>query len=118
MDFASDNSVNGGFAISIRALAIAVTLSIAGCSRMCMTGVDRSNQTAVAHAPHAKSATHRPPGPFMDGAGGEPEELPPQLVNVFGEVNGVSPRAATLSGEIAFQQHTFADEGYDSNVVV
>jgi TolB protein len=118
MDFASDISWTSAVAVSIRALAFSMLLSIAGCSRMCMTGVDRSNQNAVAHAGQTRGPSHRPAGPFMDGAGGESEELPPQLVNVFGEVNGVSPRAAALSGEIAFQQHTFADEGYDSDVVV
>jgi Tol biopolymer transport system component len=81
-----------------------------------MTGVNRSNPAPAPQA--AKPVSHRPHGPFIDNADNEPENIPPQLVNVFGEVNGVSPRAATLSGEIAFQQHTFADEGYDSDVTL
>ncbi len=39
-------------------------------------------------------------------------------MNVFGEINGVSLPAAGNSADGGFQQHTYADEGYDSDVTV
>ena len=47
-----------------------------------------------------------------------PAETPPPAINVFGEVNGVAPAPTKQLGEAGFQQHTFLDEGYDSNVSV
>jgi TolB protein len=40
----------------------------------------------------------------------------PQNINVFGEFDGVERGPARPFGEAGFQQHTFLDEGYDSDV--
>jgi TolB protein len=41
-----------------------------------------------------------------------------QSLNVFGEFDGVERTLAHAYGEAGFQQHTFLDEGYDSDVNV
>ncbi|HZL35858.1 MAG TPA: hypothetical protein VFC78_11150 [Tepidisphaeraceae bacterium] len=67
----------------------------------------------------AAMANHRPPMPFPSGSGDDFRGVSPaQVVNVFGEVNGAPGSSGALSGESAFQQHTFTDEGYDSDVAV
>ncbi|HET6249569.1 MAG TPA: hypothetical protein VFE47_17910 [Tepidisphaeraceae bacterium] len=89
---------------------LAIACILAGCS-----GTASESQTpTVAKVP----ANHRPPSPFPDEPDDDEGSLLPQTVNVFGEVNGAAPRSVSLSSEAAFQQHTFADEGYDSDVAV
>jgi len=39
-------------------------------------------------------------------------------VNMFGEVNGVARTVATPIGDQGFQQQTYVDEGYDSDVTI
>jgi Tol biopolymer transport system component len=45
-------------------------------------------------------------------------DVPAPAVNVFGEMDGVAPTAVAHGSDSAFQQHTFADEGYDNDVAV
>jgi len=92
--------------------------STAGCTTLCGMGSSPAGSSATAKAGKARPATHRPPSAFPNEAGEEAENTPAQTVNVFGEVNGASPRSAILNSELAFQQHSFADEGYDSDVSV
>jgi TolB protein len=40
------------------------------------------------------------------------------VINIFGEMDGQSNAAPRQIGEAGFQQHTYLDEGYDSNVSV
>ena len=40
----------------------------------------------------------------------------PSTINVFGELNGVEQSGSKPAGNGGFQQHTFIDEGYDSDV--
>jgi Tol biopolymer transport system component len=40
------------------------------------------------------------------------------VVNIFGELDGQQNRPRAESGDVAYQQHTFADEGYDADVTV
>jgi TolB protein len=49
-----------------------------------------------------------------------PTATPPTapVVNVFGELDGVNAGNARPIGDEGFQQHTFADEGYDADVAV
>src|SRR5438067_8501074 len=47
-----------------------------------------------------------------------PSDPTPQTVNIFGELNGIGPLAVGPAGEAGFQQHTFADEGYDSDCAI
>lgn len=51
-------------------------------------------------------------------ASSEPFSAPPSNVNVFGELNGVGPAPYNGGGQSGFQQQTFVDEGYDSDVRV
>jgi TolB protein len=40
------------------------------------------------------------------------------LVNVYGEINGVGADSSRAGGEAGFEQHSFADEGFDSDVCI
>ncbi len=108
-----------GLAVVARAsgliAAAALAAAITGCASLCTFG--RAAPEA-ANAPAVASNSHRPPTPFPDGSAQEPEPAPPQMVNVFGEVNGAVTKNIALSSDGAFQQHTFPDEGYDSDVAV
>ncbi|MDB5331395.1 MAG: hypothetical protein JWP03_2546 [Phycisphaerales bacterium] len=91
-------------------------LAAGGCSKLCSLGSAPSGDTPVAKASKPESRNGRPM-PFPMESGQDPEENPaPQTVNVFGEVNGAGPQAVALTGDAAFQQHTFTDEGYDGDV--
>jgi TolB protein len=45
-----------------------------------------------------------------------PDSIKPSNLNEFGEINGVEQTVAHAYGEAGFEQHTFLDEGYDSDV--
>lgn len=45
----------------------------------------------------------------------QPFARPVSQVNVFGEVDGVSPGAFSVAGKSGFQQRTYVDEGYDAD---
>jgi len=47
-----------------------------------------------------------------------PENSRVPIINIFGELDGQQTTLQTQSGDFGFQQHTFADEGYDSDVAV
>jgi Tol biopolymer transport system component len=74
---------------------------------MCAVGTDQA--TARAKQPAA-------PVEFADDGG--PTSGTPQNINVFGEINGNHSTAGFLVSEVGFQQHTFTDEGFDSDVCV
>lgn len=108
--------------VLVRAVACAGVMSLGGCTMFCAMGdgpiatetsAPASPQVAGAH----KDASRRPPTPFPEQSE-EVEAQPSQTVNVFGEVNGNAPKSVALNSEAAFQQHSFADEGYDSDVTV
>ncbi len=42
----------------------------------------------------------------------------PKVVNVFGEIDGVPRSPGKMTGDAGFQQHTYTDEGADSDVAV
>ena len=118
MESRSNSSVAYALTSAVRAAAIlaalSTTLSLTGCGAMCAIGV-APHGDKNAQAVKTRPASHRPP--FPGGTGDDIDSPLPQTVNVFGEVNGASPRAG-MSGDVAFQQHTFADEGYDADVCV
>ena len=79
-----------------------------------------SRPPAVAAARPAVAAVARPAAP-ADDLDTVPATTPPPTgpaVNVFGELNGQARGAARPIGEEGFQQHSFADEGYDADVAV
>src|SRR4051812_36782644 len=48
----------------------------------------------------------------------DPVDAAPPVVNVFGEFDGAGPHKMKQTSEAGFQQHTFLDEGFDSDVSV
>ena len=98
------------------AAIVATALCVPGCARFCALGGSPSAEAPVAQKSASPSMNHHPS--LFPEEGGEEPEAPPQTVNMFGEVNGAAPHSTAISGEAAFQQHTFADEGYDSDVTV
>jgi hypothetical protein len=61
-------------------------------------------------------ASGQPEGPAFASADAESAQPKPPAVNVFGEFDGVETGSAAGAGAAGFQQHTFLDEGYDSDV--
>jgi TolB protein len=48
----------------------------------------------------------------------QPEPVKVPVVNIYGELDGREPQASAEAGDAGFQQHTYADEGYDGDVNV
>lgn len=94
---------------SIAAIALGLVVG-------CTPSTDSPAQSGNSTHPTSSANAHRAPSPFP--ADGFDQPTAPQVVNVFGEVNGAATGRGPLSGEAAFQQHTFTDEGYDSDVAV
>lgn len=91
---------------------------LAGCASIATAPPAAIPPAASADATDADSAVaQRPPRP-EDGAFESDAPDVPQSVNVFGEINGVSLPSAGNPADGGFQQHTYADEGYDSDVTV
>jgi TolB protein len=67
-----------------------------------------------ASGPSTSSARFTPPG--SGAAAAQSADPTKNVVNVFGEFDGVRRVASVPRGNGAFQQHTFAEEGYDSDV--
>ncbi len=89
-----------------------------GCAATVTAPPAATPSVASADATDADSAVaQRPPQP-EDGAFESDAPDVPQSVNVFGEINGVSLPSAGNPADGGFQQHTYADEGYDSDVTV
>jgi Tol biopolymer transport system component len=88
----------------------AVVVSSSGCSLF------RKNEPAAASSTPVASplATSEP---LNDNEAFQPPSPPPQ-VNIFGELDGVARGPVKPIGDEGFQQHTFADEGYDSDVAI
>lgn len=83
---------------------------LTGCARVCsMTGPAASGQASVSR-----------PVTFPDDGTDDisAQNAKPQNINVFGEVNGTRQRGSFAVSEIGLQQHTFTDEGFDSDVSV
>lgn len=89
-----------------------LVMGTAGCSRIsAMMPWHRSQVIASAPAPVSE------PKETQFASRTDTEEPAPE-VNVFGEMDGVAPTLAPHSADSGFQQHTFADEGYDNDVTV
>jgi len=114
MEPSRSQSITERLSASVRCVALLASLSLTGCAALCF-GPTSDHNSVQASKP---AATHRPPIAFPEEPGDDSDSPLPQTVNVFGEVNGAAPRAATLTGDVAFQQHTFADEGYDADVAI
>ena len=105
-----DDGISAGRQTGLRWAAVAAATLIGGCAA----------QPPASTPAKPAVATARPASPA-----GDLDTLPPTapsptapVVNVFGELNGVGTGAARPIGDEGFQQHTFADEGYDADVVI
>jgi Tol biopolymer transport system component len=73
---------------------------------------------------HRNSATSQSQQTAVREPDGDPEAFAapnataPSQINIFGEVDGAPTGPVRPIGDEGFQQHTFADEGYDSDVSI
>jgi Tol biopolymer transport system component len=101
-------------------MAAMLTTGIAGCASF-----HKSTEQASAASVSTGKASVAPPLPVDDvqsydseGAAQPAAVAAPVNVNVFGELNGVPRGPGITVGDEGFQQHTFTDEGADSDVSV
>jgi Tol biopolymer transport system component len=99
-------------------MAMAVTM-VAGCTTTHTTPPVASQSSATA-APTVTVAPVPTASPADDLDAFPPTAPLPAapVVNVFGELDGVPRGTARPIGDEGFKQHSFADEGYDADVVV
>jgi Tol biopolymer transport system component len=88
---------------------------------LCAAGCGTSTRTASDRDP----ATFNPAGTTNAGMAPDPSVLltgtddqAPPTFNIFGEFDGVERTAGKAHGNGGFQEHTFIDEGFDSDVSV
>jgi TolB protein len=86
----------------------------------CMQQPRSSDMTASGGLPVPEpSDVHTPAiDPAVLDTASTADSSKPEAINVFGEVDGVQTPLAHARGNGGFQQHTFVDEGYDSDVNV
>lgn len=89
-----------------------LVLSTAGCSRISAMMPWHHSQV-IASAPVPASEPKQ-----TQFASRTDTEEPAPAINVFGEMDGIAPALSPHSADSGFQQHTFADEGYDNDVTV
>jgi TolB protein len=88
--------------------AFVAVIAASGCANH---RIDRAQNETVPAKPQAES-----PNVLFDNSSSPPDKAP--VVNVFGELDGSSPQLVRPASESGFQQHTFADEGYDNDAAV
>jgi dipeptidyl aminopeptidase/acylaminoacyl peptidase len=139
-------STNVLWLFSAATVAAATLLTGGGCTRMKsawsalthpLGGNKQGGASAADGAPEDDTLAHANPPPVAQGEDGgtsanasaalpEPEIYPPApleplkvpVINMFGELDGQKPRVDAAAADAGFQQHTFADEGYDADVNV
>ncbi len=89
--------------------AMIALAALSGCAQLCGIG-DPGAQTTNTSPKPIKPAPLTETGTIWGGT--------PQNVNIFGEINGARQRTGSPVSEIGFTQHTFTDEGYDSDVSI
>ncbi len=106
--------------------SITATAALSGCTSLHKNPNPPATQSVVMVGPQSGSTTGvaaQPPADDIDAFNAEGSSAvtpagPTPNVNVFGELGG-SPRGpGKLIGDEGFQQHTFADEGYDADVSI
>jgi TolB protein len=98
--------------------AFMAVLGVCGCSS---SAPSASDPDFVSPASNAQASTLKPELPPADSSvlltSSSPDTAKPAGgVNVFGELDGVEHPASHPHGNGGFQQHTFLDEGFDSDV--
>jgi TolB protein len=101
------------------AVFVATVACVAGCMKMCGTGATARGPAANAEGGDGAglAESNRPHADWQPGTPPNGEDQP-KLVNVFGEMGGRPRGPVAPAGDAGFQQHTFADEGYDADVAV
>jgi Tol biopolymer transport system component len=96
---------------TLRALTAGLVLTFAGC---CSKTYEKADEAKPLKEPAA------PPAVVELGweATGPSEANKASTLNIFGEFDGEHGHAVKQSGEAGFQQHTYLDEGYDTDVTV
>jgi Tol biopolymer transport system component len=86
-------------------LIAATIAAVAGCS----TSTPASSATPTARSGYASQP---------DWEANRPLDVRASTLNIFGEFDGEHRGSSKQLGEAGFQQHTYLDEGYDTDVVV
>ena len=93
-------------------LVAAAIMTLAGC-----TGLPA--MPSQAESPKSQpAATHAAAGSQPEWEANRPEEVKASTLNIFGEFDGQHRSAVKQIGEAGFQQHTYVDEGYDTDIVI
>ncbi len=99
--------------------AVLTVLNAAGCMSTDSTAVSRdaSGTPTVASVGTTNIAMSVDPA-VLSTSSSSPDTGEPPSVNIYGEFNGVQRPQAKAHGNGGFQEHTFIDEGFDSDVTV
>src|SRR4051812_12649521 len=98
----------------LEASLVAATLVIlTGCTTATMTSNASEPKTAPQDATATAAAIDQP-----NWESNRPEEIKASTLNIFGEFDGEHRGAVKQIGEAGFQQHTYVDEGYDTDIVI
>jgi TolB protein len=113
--------------IGVTSAAFWAAVSLMGCSQNASISA-LTNDTASPFLPTPAQPVAANPAPadssVLAGSTQQDADVPPGQVqspaslNVFGEFGGVEKGGAMPAGKGGFQQHTFVDEGYDSDVTL
>jgi TolB protein len=103
-----------------KALAAGIVLGLTGCAmfhgKAQPTTMASTDPNAVNHG--NSSAADDIDAFNSAGTSPDVESTKPPVVNVFGELDGISRGPGKLVGDEGFQQHTFTDEGYDADISI
>jgi TolB protein len=100
----------GGAALSV--------LNIAGCTDSSAVSRDSSSTPTVAGVGVGTTNLAMSADPAVLSTMGTSDGTTPPSVNIYGEFDGVQRPQAKAHGNGGFQEHTFNDEGFDSDVTV
>jgi len=101
-------------------LIAATIAALTGCSVLQTAGTTQpaTNEPTAQQAPMAAEATAQAASDPLSWESNRPEEVRASTLNIFGEFDGEHRGAVKQIGEAGFQQHTYVDEGYDTDVVI
>jgi TolB protein len=98
--------------------AVLSVLNAAGCNSTDSTAVSRDASGTPTVAAVGTTNIAMSVDPAVLSASSSPDTSDPPSVNIYGEFNGVQRPQAKSHGNGGFQEHTFIDEGFDSDVTV
>jgi TolB protein len=98
--------------------AVLSVLNIAGCISVDNPQVSRDASGTPTVAAVGGTNLAMSADPAVLSTQGSDQGVDPPTVNIYGELNGVQRPQAPAHGNGGFQEHTFIDEGFDSDVTV